>query len=401
VTHRADPTFFAWTNGADLIDAYLAALSALFEPTRVGEDPWEKRVDVSTWGYRAEMPRTGVSLQELLDLVSAHLKRESRARAHIPVRMPSQDWVANVAVTCSVPERRRGVPPGCVFTAESGYTHLLPTTVGVAASYANLPVEAGAAMVSRLGQQDMECLLVRLCAPDAHPRVKTGGYTMLNKLYETMAFGIDLWIDPLEMAASYNGDLHVARDVALSWLYLYEGECVEDVAGLSLDVLATRVEAAPTGATVGLAPAPKYVIEHLSKDTRFDHRGARGKPPGAMVVEARKRIPQDDELSREQVLAILQTPPETLLDALDAAAVPDEDWRDAEKLALEAIEAKKQGEPTDWVHVDTYNHRRFIEQHAPYHIRRLENGGVMIATHPYRHLWPLWADALALLGIRP
>jgi hypothetical protein len=33
-------------------------------------------------------------------------------------------------------------------------------------------------------------------------------------------------------------------------------------------------------------------------------------------------------------------------------------------------------------------------------VRRLPNGAVMLATHPYRTLWPLWADALGLLGIR-
>jgi hypothetical protein len=26
---------------------------------------------------------------------------------------------------------------------------------------------------------------------------------------------------------------------------------------------------------------------------------------------------------------------------------------------------------------------------------------VLLATHPYRTLWPLWADALFLLGITP
>jgi hypothetical protein len=32
-------------------------------------------------------------------------------------------------------------------------------------------------------------------------------------------------------------------------------------------------------------------------------------------------------------------------------------------------------------------------------MRRLPNGGVLLATHPDRILWPLWADALFLLGI--
>jgi hypothetical protein len=43
----------------------------------------------------------------------------------------------------------------------------------------------------------------------------------------------------------------------------------------------------------------------------------------------------------------------------------------------------------------------FIERHAPNHVQRLPNGGVVLATHPYRTLWPLWADALFLLGIIP
>ncbi|WP_437651507.1 hypothetical protein [Sorangium sp. So ce362] len=31
--------------------------------------------------------------------------------------------------------------------------------------------------------------------------------------------------------------------------------------------------------------------------------------------------------------------------------------------------------------------------------RRLPSGGVVLATHPYRTLWPLWADALFALGL--
>jgi hypothetical protein len=106
------------------------------------------------------------------------------------------------------------------------------------------------------------------------------------------------------------------------------------------------------------------------------------------------------DLTREQVLQVLETPPGMLLDALDAAAVPDDEWRAVEPLAREAIEARKQGAPTIEVDAMTDKQQRFLELHAPYHVRRLPNGGVLLATHPCRTLWQLWADALLLLGIR-
>jgi len=81
--------------------------------------------------------------------------------------------------------------------------------------------------------------------------------------------------------------------------------------------------------------------------------------------------------------------------------VPGDEWRVASAQALELIKAQKQRAPTSTTKVATGKHTRFIEQHAPYHVRRLPNGGVMLATHPYRTLWPLWQDALALLDITP
>jgi len=53
------------------------------------------------------------------------------------------------------------------------------------------------------------------------------------------------------------------------------------------------------------------------------------------------------------------------------------------------------------VYVNSRKHLQFIQRHAPYHVRRLPNGGVLLATHPYRTLWQLYADALFLLGITP
>jgi hypothetical protein len=47
----------------------------------------------------------------------------------------------------------------------------------------------------------------------------------------------------------------------------------------------------------------------------------------------------------------------------------------------------------------TSDHVYFLVDHAPFYIRRLPSGGVLLATHPYRTLWPLWADALFALGL--
>jgi hypothetical protein len=135
------------------------------------------------------------------------------------------------------------------------------------------------------------------------------------------------------------------------------------------------------------------VLEHalLERSDRRAHH----------VPHGRVAIPGDVALSRDAVLAALAAPQGALLEALEASAVADDEWRAVESHALETIEATKAGAPTHEVNVTTRRHVQFIERHAPYHVRRLPNGGVMLATHPYRTLWQLYADALFLLGISP
>ncbi|WP_438033966.1 hypothetical protein [Sorangium sp. So ce204] len=93
----------------------------------------------------------------------------------------------------------------------------------------------------------------------------------------------------------------------------------------------------------------------------------------------------------------------SLVGALEASAVPDEAWRAVEprarELVQELIEEPREGETSYEVNVATGRHVRFIEHHSPYHVRRLPNGGLMLATHPFRTLWPLWSDALFVLGL--
>ncbi|WP_437647161.1 hypothetical protein [Sorangium sp. So ce362] len=224
-------------------------------------------------------------------------------------------------------------------------------------------VEAEAAVAYHLVQGDIEDLLLRLCAPDASGRVPTGACT-----------GEEDWIAPVEMCATCNANAaELARDLALSWVSLHDKESVSRIAGTPLEALRARVEAAPRGARV-----PMKSTSELT-----------------------------GSLSRETVLKALATPPATLLEALEAAAVPDEAWRAAEPKARELLELRRQlddeaaGEvpPAFWVDVTTRGHTRFLEEHAPFHVRRLPSGGVLLATHPYRTLWPLWADALFVLGL--
>jgi len=48
----------------------------------------------------------------------------------------------------------------------------------------------------------------------------------------------------------------------------------------------------------------------------------------------------------------------------------------------------------------TEEHIHFIEEDSPAYVKHLENGALVLYAHPDRTLWPLWSNALRLLGIR-
>jgi hypothetical protein len=250
-------------------------------------------------------------------------------------------------------------------------------------------VEIDAAVTVLATQEDMEDLLVRLCAPK---HIVAG--TAVNGDHTAVA--------PIERCATYHADAAtVARDLALSWIFLYETSFVEHLAALPLAELAAHVENAPAGARVGVGTKWRQLIEYPGLDARGRPEP---RPPWDPADQARKgprvRLPGEAELTREEVLAALATPPANLLEALDACTVPDAEWNAAEPIAREILKATKAGAPSEDVRVSSDEHTRWIEQHAPSHVRRLPNGAVMLATHPYRVLWDLWADALHLLDIR-
>ncbi|TKD01799.1 hypothetical protein [Polyangium fumosum] len=387
MSHPVDPYFYAWTRDADRLDAFVAALAALIEPGGKGS------VSISTAGVRGEFEQADVSLEEMIAVLHSRFTSSSEANIYIPHRLPSRGGLANIQLRCFGPGWSGGRFPHDCLVAASGYTYLHPGVIHVGATLGATTTQVAAAVLSIMVQEDMEDILVRLCAPDDRNRIPTGGHT-----------GTDAgsWGAPIELAATFNADGNVARDIALSWIYLRDGDRVGYIAGSSMETLMKRVEGAPRGSTVGVATRLRRVREHEGADyvVAAHDVAMRGTHVGAIRRVPRERLPGDVDLTREQVLQVLETPPGVLLDALDAAAVPDDEWRAVEPLAREAIEAHKQGSPTIEVDAMTDKQQRFLELHAPYHVRRLPNGGVLLATHPCRTLWQLWADALLLLGIR-
>ncbi|KYF81098.1 hypothetical protein BE17_20575 [Sorangium cellulosum] len=345
------PWFFAWCDAAETLDALLAALPALVHPgTRIGV-----------------MQDDGLSYTTSMDEAVAMIRTEfsegPSGGAIFDVMLGGSKRLFGCSCDCYTEEAARDISAGPIDMSTCDQEGFLYSYLELAWGRGPRSIEAEAAVAWHLLRDDLEDLLLRLCAPDASGRVRTGACANTGD-----------WIAPVRMCATYNADARdIARDLALSWLQRHDKEMVSRNAGLSLEALRARVEAAPAGARVPLKGGSE---------------------------RARS-------LSRETVLKALATPPATLLGALEAAAVPDEAWRAAEPrvreiLALTSeIAETGEGPPTWQVHTDTRAHVRFLRKHAPFHVRRLAGGGVILATHPFRSLWPLWVDALFSLGLMP
>ncbi len=395
MSDRQYPELYALVDEANADEAYLATLSALYDPAVVNGSERDRRENDCR--NAIDVTNAGSSLEEVLAAKREAL-RLGYAATRLPIRAKSQNFLVDVIFGVGRFRDSGGKQRGLLSVGESD---LLPYVTFFAEPCGDLSIPVSAAIVGRIGQAHMEQVFLAMCAPDTHSRVKTGAYNMLDKFYENLSEGTRGWYAALEMAATYHGSHEVARDLAFSWLALHDGRPTDSVADLSLDELIACVEAAPVGASIGISSRTEHVVAHgvdlwtsctIPRDQQTEFN---------WCVSPRPRYPEDDELTREQVLATLQTPSETLLQALEAAAVHDDEWREAETQALDVPLAPKEGEPKTWRYLDQIEQREFLEAHAPYHVRGLANGGVMLATHPYRYLWPLWADALALLGIRP
>ncbi|WP_437854751.1 hypothetical protein [Sorangium sp. So ce363] len=345
------PQFFAWCDESERVDAFAAALSALMIPG-----------DLVSLGMSATITCRTRSVEDVLATVRANFGGRNSAHLSSGVMLRESERVMVFSLACYPEDSEDDHPYGPLeVKAGERKKDFYPDELAVGRGPRSVEAEAAAAY--HVVQGDIEDLLLRLCASDASGRVPTGACTDKED-----------WIAPVEMCATYNANAaELARDLALSWVSLHDKESVSRIAGTSLEALRARVDAAPRGARV-----PMKGTSELT-----------------------------GSLSRETVLNALATPPATLLEALEAAAVPDEAWRAAEPKARELLELRHQLEdeaagevpPAFWVDVTTREHTRFLEEHAPFHVRRLPSGGVLLATHPYRTLWPLWTDAIFVLGL--
>lgn len=368
------PRLFGWCDQASRVDAFAAALAALIDPGGVCS------VTIESRGSRESISRRDISVEEAVAMVRAAFTTATYANASFHGPLDSGAWRGG-ALHCHGDGHEPGYPSGPLELSLGERKDVFPRSLTIAFGPGERVVEVEAAILAMRVQQDVENLLVRLCAPDASKRVITGTYSNAS-----------FWGAPIETCATYNSDAGaVARDLALSWIHLHTGERAAYLAGMSMEVLRARVGSAPRGASVAVALNVDRTLEHSVRE--------RAAGPEKYVQRGRVALPGDVALSREAVLSAVAAPPRELLEALEASAVADDDWRAAEPLAREVLQATKDGAPTYEVDVTTRKHVQFIERHAPYHVRRLPNGGVLLATHPYRTLWPLYADALFLLGI--
>ena len=380
---ESGPNFYAWCDDVDTVDAFVAAMSALNIPGTPCSVTISRLGPGDTW-------RDSILLDEAIAFIRASFTQNSSVHTYPNVSLSSGD-ILGPSIECFGEGYRRMYPREPLHGSIGDRVDFFVRRVELALGNGPRSIAVEAAAISIHAQADTEKLLLGLCAPDEKKLVPTGAFSFLYP-----------WVASVEACATYHSDAAaIARDLALSWVHLHDGDKVGCAAGLSLEALAARVEAAPRGARVGIATSIERLEEYIGRD-RAAKKSWPTRPPRPELARKGPRPigPGDKELTREQVLMALEAKPATLLEALEAAAVPDDEWRAAEPLAREMIDAKNQGAPTLEVNVTTGHHVRFIEQHAPYHVRRLPNGGVLLATHPYRTLWQLWADALHLLGIR-
>ncbi|XYH96370.1 hypothetical protein ACMHYB_52770 [Sorangium sp. So ce1128] len=353
---REGPFFFAWCDEAQRVDAFGAALSALIKEPQ--------------YGIRAIMDRdtecNTTSVDEVVAMLRTHFGRTD-AEAYFVASLSYEHFV-HCILHCTTDKSERLKPRGPIRMYARQIEDFSPMHMDLALGRGPRSVQAEAVLAWRMVLEDLEDVLLRLCAPDASGRVPTGGCTTART-----------WLAPVALCATYNADARdIARDLALSWICLHDKERVSRIAGVSLEALHARVDAAPPGACVAM----RHSSGHWSS------------------------------LSRDTVLKALATPPSALLEALEAAAeVPDGAWRAAEPRAREIYERTlpfrgrdergtetSNGPPLSQVEI-TLDHFEFLVDHARFHVQRLPSGGVVLATHPYRTLWPLWADALLALGL--
>ena len=337
------PNIFAWCPNADRMDVFLAAVSAL-----TGNSKHFEVTDIDNEQDGAA--KLSVNLADARPLLRRKYAKYNGAGAYFNFEAPSgRALELGVSVQADGREPSQFSPIGIVHWY---WGFLFPSEVALPRNSGAYPMGVAAALAWRIACIDIHELLVRL------------GTCSVAIPFAGCAWTRELG-PPVRMGATYHADGNPVRDLVMSWANLLDFEAPEGSINLSIDAMRARVEASPPGSSV-------------------------------CAIDA-------ERLTREQVLAALALPPKQLVDALSAAAnKPDTQWNAIEAEFLQVLGEIK-GASADELETSpiTEEHNRFIKDHTPTSVEHLENGAVVLFAHPYRMLWPLWADALRLLGIRP
>ncbi|HRI72642.1 MAG TPA: hypothetical protein PK156_50745, partial [Polyangium sp.] len=289
MSERQYPELYALVDEANAGEAYLATMSALYDPAVVKD----VRRDESDFYRRIDIDVAGSSLEEVL-AVKREAFRRGGSSTRIPILIRSQNWAIDVILGVGRFLDSGGRLSGLMSVQESD---LMPDVVFFAESRGDLSILVRAAILGRIGQEHLDQVFLAMCAPDAHSRVKMGVYNMLDKYYENLSPGTNGWYAALEMAATYHRNHEVARDLAFSWLHLHDGRAVDSVVDLSLDELITRVEAAPVGASIGISSRTEHVVKHGVDQGNACTIAEDQVTALNWSIGPRLRYPEDDELT--------------------------------------------------------------------------------------------------------
>jgi hypothetical protein len=335
---RPGRSFMAWCPEPGRLDAFLAFLSAVAGESRLVEVDDENNPTKQLY-----LPFVDAATQ-----LRREYARDRSALASSTFKAPS-DRLLKVGAGVHA-ERVHWYSPIAVGAGWMRH-YLFHSPIPRSKHGGPCSVEVEAGVACKMDMADAYKILVQLCSSST--AVTTGGC------------GEGDWGFPTTNAASYHPDGYAARDLAMSWLHHNDNYSTTLTAGFSIEALREGVDASPRG--ISVSPV------------------------------------EGEWLSREEVLAAMDLPPEVLFAALDvsAAKVPPK-WKAIEADVRRVLRELEDADADDveWIPI-TDEHIRFFKEHTPAIAKRLDNGAVVLFAHPFRTLWPLWADALALLGIRP
>jgi hypothetical protein len=137
---RQEPEFYALVDEANADEAYLATLSALYDPLVVN-DPRRHR-------FEFEVTTEGSSLEEVL-AVKREVLRQGYSGTHIPFRARSRRILLDVTVVVKRVERMRDCgSPSRLLSVEQ--TDILPKGMNLPESYHELSIPVGAAVLGHV-----------------------------------------------------------------------------------------------------------------------------------------------------------------------------------------------------------------------------------------------------------